>query len=43
MDEQSLSHTKWKCQYHIVSAEVSQKSNLQETAGGYWKDIEKAM
>ena len=42
-DINSLSHSKWRCQYHIVFAtEISQTSNISGDKSRYRTDIEKA-
>ena len=43
MDEQSLSHTKWKCQYHIVIVPKYRREAIYEAEAGHRGDIEKTV
>lgn len=43
-DVRSLSHTRWRCKYHIVFApEVQESNHLWENQGRYREDIKRIM
>jgi len=41
IDNNSLTHTKWDCKYHIIFVPKYRKNNIWKDKNGYRKNIKK--